>query len=763
MEKVLKCKVCGGDIELTNDKTLGTCLYCGSTMTFPKYTDEQRINAFNRGNHFRRIGEFDKALSIYESIIKEDNTDAEAHWCAAISRFGIEYVEDPVSMEYVPTCHRASFDGFLDDIDYQEAVKNSDGVTQRQYIKDGNKIDEIQKAILATSSKESPFDVFICYKESDANGQRTQDSVLAQEIYYSLTEKGFKTFFSRITLEDKVGTEYEPYIFAALNSAKVMVVVGTSHDNLNAVWVKNEWSRFITLMKKDCNKVLLPCYKDMDPYDMPEALAILQSYNMASIGFMQDLSRGIEKIVKPSKGDDRGTTAKVDVDAYKKRIAIFLENGDFERALSYCDKVLDFQPEDAETYIYKLCAELQVKNRASLRNLTKSFEKMSSYQNAIRFGTTADKKELEEILRSAVENEKAEQKDKKEKMKLLAIVALIVAVIMAFTVVAVKGVKAHEQHKRAEQLADAGDFYEALSVIEESGIGKKDSELTNYVNAGLLIEKGDYKQARSILEKMSEYKNAKSLLLKCDYLELKETISALTYEDAQKALEKMEAEGYGNVDEVKTLVECKRIEEEITTYFDNTDYGSCLGMLKKLKQLSEDEAQMFISVNQSAWYVRMVNLANSIEYYDENMAIKVTSLANMCGSDYKDVQKYLDYIKCMDTSLVSKAFTDISDIKVAKWYLWSQKNSWFTGNWMTLDGKYYLDVDSMKYNLPADNSKFTGNGEFTFNDNSYVYRHEDDVLGSRHVDTLFEFYIQGKNEIKVKCNKDGSSFILYKN
>ncbi len=30
---VIKCKMCGGDIELSADKTVGMCEYCGSTMT----------------------------------------------------------------------------------------------------------------------------------------------------------------------------------------------------------------------------------------------------------------------------------------------------------------------------------------------------------------------------------------------------------------------------------------------------------------------------------------------------------------------------------------------------------------------------------------------------------------------------------------------------------------------------------------------------------------------------------------------------------
>lgn len=140
---ILKCKMCGGDIELSADKTVGMCDSCGCTMTFPKVNDEQRADAFNRGNHFRRIGEFDKALSVYERIVQEDPADAEAHWCCALCRFGIEYVENPTTFEYIPTCHRANFDIFTEDVDYLAAVDHADGVTKRQYMKYGAKIAEV--------------------------------------------------------------------------------------------------------------------------------------------------------------------------------------------------------------------------------------------------------------------------------------------------------------------------------------------------------------------------------------------------------------------------------------------------------------------------------------------------------------------------------------------------------------------------------------------------------------------------------------------
>lgn len=353
-------------MELTADKTFGTCEYCGSTMTLPKVDDEQRAAAFNRGNHFRRIGEFDKALMVYERIVREDDSDAEAHWCCALCRFGIEYVEDPNTYEYLPTCHRASFDSFLEDVDYLAAVEHSDGLTKRQYQRDAVKIAEVQRGILATSQTEEPYDVFICYKETDETGARTRDSVMAQEIYYQLTENGSRVFFARISLETIAGKQYEPYIFAALNSAKVMIVVGTKSEHLNAVWVKNEWSRFLAMMRKDRSKLLIPCYRDMDPYDMPEQLSVLQSYDMSKLGFMQDLSRGVLKILNQ---EEKNTNFRENreqpvvqqlgsnMSALLKRGYMALEDGEWEKADGFFEDVLNQNAECAEAYLGKVLAE----------------------------------------------------------------------------------------------------------------------------------------------------------------------------------------------------------------------------------------------------------------------------------------------------------------------------------------------------------------------------------------------------------------------
>ena len=418
---IIKCKMCGGDIELSADKTYGMCEFCGSTMTLPKLDDDQRAAAFNRGNHFRRIGEFDKALAVYERIVREDDTDAEAHWCCALCRFGIEYVEDPASLEYLPTCHRASFDSFPKDVDYLAAVEHSDGITKRQYQKDAAKIAEVQRGILVTSQNEEPFDVFICYKESDENGERTRDSMMAQDVYYQLTDQGYRVFFARITLEDMAGKQYEPYIFAALNSAKVMIVIGTKPEYMNAVWVKNEWSRFLAMMKKDRHKILLPCYRDMDPYDMPEQLSVLQSYDMAKIGFIQDLIRGIKKVLEADKKPEPvlesaplqgGHTQEIA--PLLRRIELFLEDGEFDRADDFCEQVLNIDPENAAAYIGKMQVEYHCCKLDDLLQLKAPISASKHYQKIMRFG---NEKEIERVKQINIHISNVLQKEAEEKRK----------------------------------------------------------------------------------------------------------------------------------------------------------------------------------------------------------------------------------------------------------------------------------------------------------------------------------------------------------
>lgn len=397
---VFKCKMCGGTLEFKSGDTVATCDSCGTLLTLPKMDDEHRVNLYDRANHYRRANEFDKAMGIYEQILNEDRTDAESYWSLILCRYGIEYVEDPNSHKRVPTVNRAQYTSIYDDEDYKSALQYAAAEQKKVYEEEAEKINEIQKGILAISQKEEPFDVFICYKETDANGRRTQDSVLANDLYHQLTQEGFKVFFSRITLEDKLGTAYEPYIFAALNSAKVMVVLGTKEEYFNAVWVKNEWSRFLALIRDGKKKILIPAYRDMDPYDLPEEFSHLQAQDMSKLGFMQDLIRGIKKLVgvekKPQMELEGEPSRNIqnDIEPLLIRTAMFLEDENWEKADEYAERILDMNPKCAQAYLDKMMAELHVSKIEKLVELKENFEKNMYY---IKFLQHANEKSARQV------------------------------------------------------------------------------------------------------------------------------------------------------------------------------------------------------------------------------------------------------------------------------------------------------------------------------------------------------------------------------
>ncbi|MCH5270148.1 MAG: TIR domain-containing protein [Lachnospiraceae bacterium] len=298
MATILKCKMCGGDIEVSQDMTIGTCLYCGSTMTLPKIDSEKKARLFNRANQYRLNCEFDKALDAYKSIVEEDEQEAEAYWGMILSEYGVEYIEDPATKKMIPTCHRTHITSIKSTTNYDLACKYADSESKFMYWEEAEEIDRIQKSILAISLKEDPYDVFICYKETDTeSGERTQDSVIAQDIYNELSKQGLKVFFSRITLAEKLGKDYEPYIYSALNSAKVMLVVCTSNANVNSVWVKNEWSRYLRFMQDNSQKVLIPVYKGMQIYELPDELSKFQAQDYSKVGSVQDIAYSVKKIV----------------------------------------------------------------------------------------------------------------------------------------------------------------------------------------------------------------------------------------------------------------------------------------------------------------------------------------------------------------------------------------------------------------------------------------------------------------------------------
>lgn len=476
---IIKCKMCGGDLAFEPGSTVCECEYCGSKQTIPSADSEKKTNLFNRANRLRMNSEFDKASGVYEQIVAEFPEEAEAYWGLCLCAYGIEYVDDPATGSKIPTCHRTLPTSIMEDSNFEQACDYADPVARKVYREEAKTIDRIQKDILSIVQNETPYDVFICYKETAEDGSCTEDSVLAQDVYEALTAKGLKVFFSRITLEDKLGTQYEPYIYAALSSAKVMLAFGTTYEYYDAVWVKNEWSRFLGMMKADKRKVLIPCFKGLDAYDMPKEFKGLQAQDMAKLGWMQDLVRGVEKLC--GKGGTASSAPNTVVqktvvqevqesgkaDNLMKRVYLYLEDEDFEKASEYIDKVLDVDAEYAPAYVAQVLVAKKLTKEANLTILRASIDDDPTWKKALRF---ANEEQKQRYLGYAKQISVNEAYDKEERRL------------------------ARERRVKQKQ------YHRALSAMNPK----------DYPVALLIFKKfGDYEESRKLFQQcISEYRNA---------------------------------------------------------------------------------------------------------------------------------------------------------------------------------------------------------------------------------------------------------------
>ncbi|MBP5275601.1 MAG: TIR domain-containing protein [Lachnospiraceae bacterium] len=272
------------------------CKFCGATNFFSANSSKY-ANQLNRANKLRQEKEFDNAARIYDTILDENAPTADILWLRTLCEYGIEYVPDPVSDKYFPTLHRINDESILNFGMFKRAIELSDDKQKETLLKEAKYIDNVQTKYLNIAAHEDPYDVFICYKETDLEtGEKTEDVKLAEELYNELTNMGYKVFFARETLKEKISVEYEPYIFAALKSAKVMAVIGTKAEYFTAVWVKNEWGRFLKLMEKNPGKQMF--FACDDPEELPRAFATKQAQILGVEGAIKNLASNIRKFFK---------------------------------------------------------------------------------------------------------------------------------------------------------------------------------------------------------------------------------------------------------------------------------------------------------------------------------------------------------------------------------------------------------------------------------------------------------------------------------
>lgn len=289
-----RCKSCGG--EVSRNGNYYACKHCGNKWIIDADND---VHVIDRANAWAALRDcdFERAVELFENIMFKEPENHESYWGRALAAAGIMYVTDLDENKKVPTCNNIREESFVDSNDVKKAIALAPQDIAETYKQQAEQIEAIRVEWVKKASKEKPYDIFICYKDSDREHgiDRTDDSYDAHELYNVLTAEGYKVFFSRVSLKSKVSEHYEPYIYNALKTAKVMIVFGEKPEYFNAVWVKNEWMRFrkrIELGEKHPNSLVV-VYKNMSPADLPAGLRSRQSLDAGDMTFLEVLKKHI--------------------------------------------------------------------------------------------------------------------------------------------------------------------------------------------------------------------------------------------------------------------------------------------------------------------------------------------------------------------------------------------------------------------------------------------------------------------------------------
>ncbi len=304
--KPMICKCGSTEFSRSGDKFI--CCYCDT----PYYRDLENETEEEREERIRRITKFeiadvelrssppnfDTAEDRFVELIKEYPEWSAVYWGALRAKYGIKYEID-FDKKCIPSCYKSNYEDFRSDPLFKNALKYAESTELRaKYESEGKRIAETCTE-WREKAKKYDYDVFISFKATDENKNDTDDLREMQNLYTYLTEKGYKVFFSPVSMRSVAGKEhYDAYIFNALEKARAMIVYGSRSDYFSTTWVQNEWTRYLRMIDKGLKKrdSLFVCYEKFDPYELPRRLREIQLLEADKKTFYLTVTERLEEV-----------------------------------------------------------------------------------------------------------------------------------------------------------------------------------------------------------------------------------------------------------------------------------------------------------------------------------------------------------------------------------------------------------------------------------------------------------------------------------
>ena len=331
------CTVCGS----TNLKDCGNgvykCCSCDATFRVESGISGEEIESLvHRMDDFdsaereldKSPPDFDEAERLFRLMTEKYPSESMGYWGLMRAKFGIKFERD--SGKAVPSCYISSYEDVRNSEEYKKAIQYAESPEIRQsYERWAAYIADVAAEWREKAQKYS-YDIFISFKNSDENGGETQDTRDMRDLYDLLRDKGYSVFFSSVTLqrEGYGGTKSEPYIFNALDKAKVLIVYGSKAEYFSNTWVQNEWRRYLRAMErgeKGENSLLVVYREGVNYKSLPQELRPIQGIKY-DLRASEQILYAVENAVTAAKSAQK--IARVNIKGREKRKAEKLQRLD---------------------------------------------------------------------------------------------------------------------------------------------------------------------------------------------------------------------------------------------------------------------------------------------------------------------------------------------------------------------------------------------------------------------------------------------------
>ena len=297
------CTNCGSN-SITFENNIYSCQSCGSKFE-KKQVDSKMFVDLRLADNYRQSTHFDEAKKLYKKIIEDypDDNLTDVYWGLFLCEQNVIF-EDDGKGEKFPSFYKINSQSVEDTPSYLKAITyaSKHDIEKVKVFNDlGERIEYARKMYLDIANTTNPFEIFICFKNTDQNGNHTQDRQLAMDIYNEFSGK-YNIFFSEKTLKNIKSNyrEYEPNIYYGLYTDKIMLLICSRNEYIESKWLKNEWSRFTQInSNKQEKKCIIPIFTDgYNPNDLPSDLQSIQGI-FDDRKLISNLEHQLDSIIHP--------------------------------------------------------------------------------------------------------------------------------------------------------------------------------------------------------------------------------------------------------------------------------------------------------------------------------------------------------------------------------------------------------------------------------------------------------------------------------